>query len=419
MIRMRHTAAALGLLVGALACIEKGTDPATLLATTTASALEPRPVTVEKVAKRDFTRTFRATGSLMPPNQARLRALAEGPIEEIFVDIGTQVQKGQELFRTRTIDAELGVKQAQAAKAMAEARLADLRAWRRPEEVKTTEAQLARARAEYERLNAERERAQTLFERKSISPSEWDAARTAAEAAEEQVRAAEAQLQMAVTGPTREQIELAEAEVAAAEVQLEQARQGLSDTTVVAPYDGVITAKLHNPGDFVRRGDEVVEITALSVLEAEMHVPERFSGGIDLGLPVQITVESTGLTRSGVVTAVNQSIDLGTRTFLVKVEVDNSDFQIKAGSFAIGMFTLPTIEDAVAVPTESITELEGRFYVWLADNGRARRVEVLPGQAGEGYTQIHQGIEVGDLVVVQGAGALAEDDPLEITEQSA
>ncbi|MDX9972236.1 MAG: efflux RND transporter periplasmic adaptor subunit [FCB group bacterium] len=412
----RATAAAALLITGLSACGREAEKPAETTGITKESALEAREVTVTKVTLRDFERTFRATGSLAPKEEAGMRGLVEGPLEAVQVDVGDRVKKGQELFHTRRTDGELHLQAAEAARRQAEAALAELKAWQRPEEVAAAEAQLAQARSQSERMSAERERARVLYERKSISESEWDATRTAAEAATEGVRAAEAQAQVARTGPTAEQIGVAEAAVNAAAAQVDQARQALADATVVAPFDGVITARRIKQGDFVNRGQEVVKVTALAVLEAEMNVPERFSNLVQTGLPVDVVVESTGVTRKGVVTAVNQSIDPQTRTFLVKIEVDNSDLQIKAGAFCVGVFNMPPVTGALAVPSEAILSEEGQYYVWVVRDGKSYRVNITPGATGERFTEIKEGVQDGDTVVVKGMGALADGSPVKVAE---
>jgi multidrug efflux pump subunit AcrA (membrane-fusion protein) len=411
------TAATALLVTGFAACDrgKKAEEPANT-GTTKETALQARDVTVAKAAPRDFERTFRATGSLTPKEQAGIRALVEGPLEAVPVDVGDKVKKGQELFHTRRIDNELMLQSAEAGQHQAEAALADLKAWRRPEEVAGAEAQLAQARSQNERASAERERARVLYERKSISASEWDTTRTAAEAASEAMRAAESQVQMAKTGPTKEQVGVAESQVKAAAAKVAQVRQQLADATVVAPFDGVVTSRRIKPGDFVRRGDEVVQLTALNVLEAEMNVPERFSNFVQPGLAVDVTVESSGVTRRGVVTAVNPSIDPQTRTFLVKIEVDNSDTQIKAGAFCVGIFNMPPVTNALSVPSEAILSEEGQYYVWTVQDGKAHRVNVAPGATNDQFTEVKEGLKEGDTVVIKGMGALAEGDTLKIAE---
>ena len=111
------------------------------------------------------------------------------------------------------------------------------------------------------------------LERGAISRSEWDQARTAFETTEANVRISTERLRIAETGPKEEAIQVAENRVTERETALAQARQRLEDTSVRAPFGGTITGRFLNSGDYVKRADEVLEITDISSLEAEMKVP--------------------------------------------------------------------------------------------------------------------------------------------------
>lgn len=376
--------------------------------------LREHEVEVAPVERRDFERTFRGTGSLIPKEEASVRALAGGTLDVVNVDIGDTVSEGDVLFRTRQVDAENSVRQAEAGLKSAEARLAQLRAWSRDEEIDSARARVRQARTRHQRASDERERMRVLFERGSVSPSEWEEAQAAADAAESELEAVQAQLNIAERGPTAEEIAVAETEVERAEAGLAQARQALEDTEVRAPYDGVITGRYAKAGDFVNRGQDVVRISALEVLEAEMHIPERFAGIMETGLAVNVRLDTHDLTREGTVVAVNQAIDRQTRTFEIKVHVPNEDLSIKAGAFGVGEFVLPAQRDVLGVPHEAVIEREGEHYVWVADNGEARRVYVRLGERAEDFVHIREGLEEGQQVVVRGFGALAEGDDLVI-----
>lgn len=378
------------------------------------AVLSPRTVRVTRVIRRDFQRTFVATGSLMPKDSAELRALVEGPLEAVLVEIGDRVKAGKELFRIRPIDYQLAVESAEAALLSAQAALNELRSWKRPEEVESLKAELQRARAEYERLESQRKRIEALFRRKTVSESEWDAARTAAEAAKATVHRAEEQLRIAQRGPTQEQIAVAKAQVAQARSALSQARQKLRDTVVVAPYDGVITGKYVKSGDYAKKGQAVLEITDLKILEAEMALPEPFAPFVEVGLAVDLAIDYLSVQRQATTVAVNPKIDQKTRTFLVKVAVDNSEEKMKAGTFCRGIFHLPTVENALAVPKEAILKDEGRAFCWIANNRKAHRSFLRIGVEGDDFVHVLEGLQEGQLVIIEGAGALAEGDPLDV-----
>ncbi len=350
----------------------------------------------------------------MAGDQATLSALIEGPLETVWVDIGDSVGKGQVLFKTRAVDSSLAVRSAEAALETSRAGLQELLAWRRSEEIDMLRAETARAEAEYQRLGNERDRAASLLERGAISRSEWEQARTSFETAEANVRISTERLLIAETGPTREAIQVAENRVAEREIALAQARQRLEDTSVKAPFGGIITGRFLNTGDYVRRADEVLEITNLSSLEAEMKAPERYTRLLKVGIPVTLNIESLLLQKEGKVIAVNEAIDLGTRTFLVKVAIDNSDHSIKAGTFFTAVFQLPPVKDALSIPTAALREEGGRSLVWVADGEIARRVEVTTGERADDYVQIRLGLTGDEQVIVEGAGALSEGNSLTV-----
>ncbi|MCX5770910.1 MAG: efflux RND transporter periplasmic adaptor subunit [Candidatus Hydrogenedentes bacterium] len=400
-------AVALGLVVfGASSCSRSTDEAATGIKKET--ALTARQVETAKAEMRAFGKAFQAPGSLMPKEQAKVRALIDGPLDSVFVDIGVEVKRGDPLFTTRPVDARLAMLNAQAALATAVAGVADLKAWRRNEEVETLQAQLTRAQSEFKRIDEDKNRVKTLFDRGSVSPAEWDMARSAAEAAAAQVTAASEQLRMAKSGPTKEQVAVADAKVEQARAALAQAQQALTDTTVVAPFDGTVTMRAYKPGDFARRGETVIDMANLAVMEAEINVPERFATLVSMGQTVEVDIDVLGLKRQGTVSAVNQAVDARARTFLVKVTVDNADRAIKSGMFCTARFESPGGAESVAVPQSAVLQDEGRSFVWVNDSGKARRAFIKTGEQAGGFVEILEGAAGGEEVVVKNWGGLSD-----------
>lgn len=382
------------------------------------AALTAKEIEVAAVSSRTFQRTVYSTGSLIPRETAEIRALVDGPLVRVPVDIGASVSRGQLLFQTRPIDSEIALQQAEARLATAQSDLDNLRAWQREEEIQMAEAELASARAELERLEKEFDRATELLERGATSQAAWEEARTVRDTAEAQFKVARERLQVAKAGPTSEEIQVAINRVKEAEASLRAAQQQLQDTSVTAPYAGSITRKHRRAGDYVREGDPVVDIADLSTLEAEMRIPEGYSSLFRPGLPVTLQVESVSSERDGEIVAVNAAIDTETRTFLIKVAVDNPDLRIKAGAFCTGVFELPSASNVLSVPLTALHTREGEPFVWVVDEGRARRVFVATGERNEEFVQISRGLEGNELVVVEGAGALSEGDEVQIIEST-
>lgn len=400
--------------IGLVACTE-GNAAQNGNNSTRDDALRARPVSVAEPVRSDFSRSIRTTGSLQPKDDAIIRALVGGPITELSLDMGDHVDKGDVLFVIRPDNARLAVKSAEAALLTAEASLDDLRAWRRPEEIRRLEAQANAREAELETLQAEKERARELFENRTIPASEWDSIRANVASAEAALIVAQEDLAIAKAGPTAEAVAVAEARVAEARAALDSARTNLEDTRVTAPFSGFVTARHERHGGFANRGDDILRLSNVTTLEAEMYIPERFSRDIQIGQEVSLSLQSNGDQTRGTISRINPSVEQRTRNFLVKVTVDNSDQRIKAGSFAIGSIDLDRIEGALSIPREAVLYEEGRPYVWTKEDGVARQRHVVLGEQEDGLVQIRSGIDEDARVIVDGRGAVSEGVEVEVT----
>jgi RND family efflux transporter MFP subunit len=339
-------------------------------------ALKPKGVSVAEVGRRDFDRSVRFTGTLQPENHAGLRALVEGTIDKFPVEIGDRVEKGQILFQVRLVDYELRVRQARSAIRVAEAT-------RQTSQVGVGDAKREKLRME------------NLYKEGSATEQMQDRARTAYDSA------------VAL-------LEQARATVVQARVGLDTARQALDDCTVTAPYAGFVTGKFREQGEYVRRGEVIVEIMDLSSLEAEVALPERYFASVSPGAPVPIEVGSVAMQVKGEVVAVNPKIDPQTRTFQIKVRVDNQEGRLKAGLFCSGLLSLPAVQGAVAVPSAAVLNDEGRTFVWSAESGMVKKRVIQIGATADGFVEVTDGLETGEKVVVEGVGGLMDGSPVEV-----
>lgn len=321
-----------------------------------AGILGPRPVQVASVGRRDFRSAIEATGTLLAAREAELRAISEGQLEAVPVDVGTRVRAGQTVFQVRPIEYRIALQQAEAAVVSAEVALKEAK--------------------------RERERMEGLAGEGSATGQMLDHAVATAERAE------------ALLGEAR--------------ARRDEARQSLADTTGKAPYDGVITARYLQRGEFVLRGNPVVKIADLSTLHGEFDVPERLAGTIAPGMKADIAIRTTGERIDGSVIAVNPSIDPKNRTFLVKVAIPNREPQRQSGLFATARFELPPREGSLAIPAAAVLRDEGHSYVWIVEQDRARRLTIAEGLTDGEWVEVAGGLTAGQSVVTSGAGGLVE-----------
>ncbi|MBN1553069.1 efflux RND transporter periplasmic adaptor subunit [bacterium] len=316
----------------------------------------PHPVRTEKVRIMDFEPKFQTTGTLVAHREVNVRALVSGSIEKLPVDIGARLDEGSLLFQIRMVDYQLALEQAEANVEQAGVVLKDReREWRRME---------------------------NLYNEGSATEQMRDQAKSAFEQAA-------AALKLAIASKNA-------------------ALQALKDCTVTSPYGGVVTAKFIDVGEFVSRGDPVLEILDLKILNAEIEIPERYAGQIHEDQPVTLKVITFDEPFEGLVTAVNPKIDPASRTFLVKVSIPNQDRKLQSGLFCSVDFSLPVQKDQMAIPRQAIVRDEGKSKVWVVQNDHVTSKIIREGPNLNGFVMVLDGLDESDDVVVEGIGGLTE-----------
>ena len=180
------------------------------------------------------------------------------------------------------------------------------------------------------------------------------------------------------------------------------ARYNLEQTLVVAPYAGSIAARLVDEGTtaLVQPQTLVVVIQETAELEAEAHIPESQLSVVRVGDPAQIYVQGLAQPIETEVAAVGDTIDPTTRTYHVRLIVENADHRLKAGIFARIEILPQAKTDAVLVPREAVRTEGGHTRVLVVRNGRAESVPVQLGIVSESGAEVLSGIRVDSEVIV-------------------
>ncbi len=337
----------------------------------------------------------------------------------IDLDIGHPIKKGDVLVEIDPTDYRLGLQRAEAQLKLAENELAELRSWKRDEEISQLRAQLQEAEAVLKQAAADRERSQELLPKRVVSQSDYDRAEMSYRTAKAVKAKAEAALQLAEAGPTPEEIAVAEANVAMTEAEVALQSEKLSKCTIRAPYDAVVVDRYVGVGDRVTAASKVniMQIIDPSILFAEVGVPDRYQGRIRQNDRAEVRARERGTEVPGVVALVNEKIDPETRTFRVRVAIDNEQRLFKAGSFVSVALTLDAASDTLVVPAEAVTFAEGRPSVFVYQDGRVERRSVKLGISNTSHYEVLSGLTEGEQVAVGNTSLLA--DGLEVRPEPA
>ncbi len=353
-------------------------------------------------------------GTAVPIRTSIVGSEIQGKVIELLVDEGIRVKAGDPLARLKVDTFEIELAAARSALRLREAELAELKNGSRPEEIKQAKARLGSAEADMQYWSAQKERIQDLFQDKVRSQEQVNDAQRWLERAEQQVLEARANLEMLEIGPRIEKIQQAQAQV---EIQSEQVRlleDRIAKHTIPAPFDGIVTVKMTEVGQWIDQGDPVVEVAEIDHIEIEAAVPELDIVHVNLGDSATVSFDALpSEVFTGLVSVIVPKGDPKSRTFPVKVRIENKPFNggvaVKESMFARVTLAVGEAHTAHLVPKDALV-LGGpapAVYVVEPDKedpnfSSVRLAPVEIGGASGELIEIHGEIKAGDQVVVLG-----------------
>jgi HlyD family secretion protein len=284
-----------------------------------------------------------------------------GRLTEVLVEEGDAVGKGQPVARIDCVEQQAALRAALARVRSTEATEAAARAQHAGAKgtVAVAFSQISAASAAERALAAQtkladknKKRAEELHEGGAVATSVLDEAETRREASEEQRRAAEANAQTAraqAVAASRgvdaaaAQIESAAAAQIAARADVTRAELAVAECTLVAPRDGVVTARLLEPGSVVGPGSRVLTLVDTSTARVIFFLPNAELGRVQLGAPAQVRVDAfAGQLFAGTVRRIAAEAEFTPRNvqtredrdrlvYAVEVHVDNAKGPLRAG----------------------------------------------------------------------------------------
>ena len=291
---------------------------------------KPIMVTTEKAVRKTITELVTATGKIQPEVEVKIAPEVSGEIVELAVKEGQAVHKGQLLLRIKPDQYRAQVESQQAA--LSGARSA-----------------IAQHRAELTKAEQDLKRIQNLHAQHLISDQDLNAAQTQHDIAKSTLATSEFDVQRA-------------------EGSLRQINDAFSKTTIYSPAEGTISALESRLGERVVgtsqfAGTEVMRIADLGSMEAQVNVNENDVINVKIGDTAKISVDAypdrkiEGVVREIASTATTQNAGSQEEVtnFLVKIRISDHSVQLRPGMSATADIESDTVQNAVAVPIQSVT----------------------------------------------------------------
>ncbi len=323
-----------------------------------AAVAPPPPLTVQvaQPAVRTVTRTGQGQGALFAKESIILSNKKEGYVQQVHVDFGDKVKKGQLLAEMEREELALEVEVQESA-------------------LKQAEANFIRARAEYTR--AKELAAENLIPAQRLDTNEAD-------------------------------YKVMEARVRTAEKILALARKRLRDTRIVSPVNGFVQERFVNPGEYKQDASQLLELVVVNPLKLRSPVPERFAAVAETGMSLRVEVEALpGQVFEGFLTRMAARVDHRTRSLLIEAEIPNPDGKLRPGYFARITGVLGE-EDALFIPRTGLARFAGVERIFIIEDNVVTSREVTSGMEDGDWIEIATGLAEGETVAVSALNRLAD-----------
>ena len=347
-----------------------------------------------------------ASGYVVPRHKVEVSSKIIGRVKEVKILRGMQVKEGDILLAIEDDDFQARVRSAEAQYAMIQARVAELHAGSRSQEIAAANAAIASSAATRKNAQLEMQRLEALAQKGAVSKQDADRARTTLEVATARWDADRKNAELVKIGARKEVIDAAEAQLREAQANLELARTELDYTVIRAPISGTILEKLADQGELVTntnfggtRGakSSVVTMADLSDLQIEVDLNESELSKVKLGQKTEIRLDANPKTvYNGEVDEISPQADRQKGTVQVKVKFLDPDKSVMTELNARVTFMGETAATEKAtpgqpqlwIPATAIVRDNGssKVYLIIADKAVAKSVKL--------GTESEKGIEV-------------------------
>jgi RND family efflux transporter MFP subunit len=318
------------------------------------------------------------------------------------------------LAKLKTRNIEIQIAAAKAEFQLRQHELQELNNGARKEELRESEARMKAAEAAKKLAAAKLLRVQRLIERNAATREEIEDVSGVSETATAMFLAAKAAHELVVAGPRPEKIAQAQARADAAKEEINRLEDILDKHTIKAPFDGYVVAEHTEEGQWIESGRLVAEIVEVNPIEVRVAVHESYIPRLSLKMSAKIDIEAIpSRTFTGTVTAIVPKADEKSRTFPVRISLDNSQQAdgtplLKPGMFAKVELPVDQKSHALLVPKDSLVLGGSKPVVYVAaldDKTKKKTVRAATVQTGislNSWIEVSGELRAGEEVVVEG-----------------
>jgi HlyD family secretion protein len=347
----------------------------------------PLNVDVANAQRRDIATYITLDGQIAPLEQSTLAFQQSGPIVAMYANVGDRVRAGQVLAKIddSTLRAELAQAEAQANQQSASAQGAQAGL---PVQLQQNSAALQTARAALANAKLVYDQDTQLYKQGYVSQAALESARAAYVQAQNNYNNARIGLRNNVVSVQNVKSSVAAAQAARAAANTY--RTEIGQTTLYAPFDGVITSRLMDPGSYASPSAPVFTLSRVSDVWVNINVPDEDLAYVHPGSPASFTSSSLpGKTFRAKISTVNAVPTQGTLSYLARIRMTNPDALLRGGMLVTATLVRERATNAIVVPRTAIAETANGNAVYIVGpDSKAKEVPVRVGIQTDTLSQI-------------------------------
>ncbi|MCU0571131.1 MAG: efflux RND transporter periplasmic adaptor subunit [Oculatellaceae cyanobacterium Prado106] len=372
------------------------------------------PVRLDTVETVTVETASEFVGNLESRDSVTLRPAVQGRVTQVYVESGDRVPAGTPLVQLSADEQQANLVGVLATVNSARAIRSNQRS-----ELQALEAERISAVAEVELQNEQFRRTQALATEGALPRQNLDEAERNQQTAIATLRALDQRIQGA-----RASLNEAEAGLQEAEAQVAASRAQLQDTTITAPFAGVVGDIPVKVGDYLTPSDPATSVTRNQELELRLSVPLERRSELRVGLPVELSdAQGNPITR-GQINFVSPQVESNAQSILTKATFPNPDGQLLDQQF-VRARVIWNQRPGVLVPTAAISRLGTQTFVFVVETAAlaegqpagqaqliARQRPVELGSIQNNQYQVLEGLQPGEQIVVSGVPNLQDGAPI-------
>lgn len=322
---------------------------------------QPLAVTTAEAKRTTKANALQLSGTVEGLVSALVSSRFTGKIEQIFIEDGQAVTKGEALIVLDPVELENSVRLAQ-------------------NNVHRTEANYHTAETDYQRY-------QFLYEKNAIS--------------KQQLESAEARMISS------------RSDVGDAYANLNNAQKQMADGSIKSPVTGMVANKSATIGQVVAQGTTLLTVEQMDQVYVVVHVEQKDIAAAKMGAKVNVTVDAyPNQIFAGTIAVINPVAGNESRMFRVKIKIDNSQRLLKPGMFAQSTLHTGAPIEVLTVPRNAIMASKGLRYVYVDAKGQAKKTLVETGDLIGELIEIKSGLQPGVAVVIDNLDKIKDGDAL-------